>query len=254
MRLAIFVFGNSGSQYGLWILPKLRLLVQLFRNSRMPGCMSMFLEHIELAHALLNVPSDLKGDVAEFGCYKGISTASLSLVCALTNRRLLVFDSFCGLPEPSEQITNMLSGKTIPYKKGDYLGNLEEVKRNVTIGGALHVCEFVPGYFSDTLSARRGDEKYVMVFEDADLPSSVRVTLEYVWLRLQPGCKFFTHEVRDREVVGIFFDDVWWKTKLGIPAPGLIGSRLGLPLSLEGSYIAYVRKDYSDRHERFIYV
>jgi hypothetical protein len=40
------------------------------------------------------------GHVVELGAYKGSSTAKLSLACRLAGKRLWVFDSFEGLPEP----------------------------------------------------------------------------------------------------------------------------------------------------------
>jgi hypothetical protein len=81
-----------------------------------------------------------------------------------------------------------------------------------------------------------------MVFEDSDLPSSVRTVLKYAWPRLQQHCKFFTHEARDLEVVRIFFEEEWWQNEVGCAAPGLVGSGLGLPLSVSGSCLGYATK------------
>jgi O-methyltransferase len=55
---------------------------------------------MELASAVLQVPRSTPGSVVECGCYVGGSTANLSLVCAATGRKLIIFDSFQGLPEP----------------------------------------------------------------------------------------------------------------------------------------------------------
>ena len=49
-----------------------------------------------LAEMLLNMQAD--GDIVEFGCYAGGSSAKLSLITKLLNRKLIVFDSFEGLP------------------------------------------------------------------------------------------------------------------------------------------------------------
>jgi O-methyltransferase len=171
-----------------------------------------------------------------------MATASLSLVCALTGRRIHVFDSFEGLPNPDVAVHHIGTGSEVKYEKGDYAGSLDEVRANVAKFGRLEVCEFVVGFFSDTLPLRAADDRYVMIFEDADLVSSVRDVLTHAWNRLQQGCIFFTHEARDTEVVTLFFDRGWWRQVLGTEAPGLVGSGEGLPLSTLGSSLGYVRK------------
>jgi O-methyltransferase len=198
----------------------------------------MFGEHVALAAAILDVPRDLPGQVAEFGCFRGLSTATLSLACALSGRRLVVFDSFQGLPASSERIFNF-NGNEIVYKPGQFSGTLDEVKHNVAKFGDLSVCEFVPGFFADTLPKRSKDERFVMIFEDADLPSSVRDVLRFAWPKLQLGCRFFSQEARDREVVELFFDRAWWEQNLMERAPGIVGSGIGLPLGRHGSGLAY---------------
>jgi len=42
----------------------------------------------------------VNGPIVELGCYKGGSTAKLSLISKLTSRKLHIFDSFEGLPDP----------------------------------------------------------------------------------------------------------------------------------------------------------
>jgi hypothetical protein len=185
------------------------------------------LEQITIITAMLEVPKALPGNVAEFGCYKGLSTASLSLACGLTGRKLIVFDSFEGLPDP-ETVHNFDSGRVLPYSRGQYTGSEEEVKSNVGRYGDVGVCEFVKGYFDETLVSRNNEELFVLVFEDADLPSSVRAVLSSIWLKLQKGCAFFSHEARDREVVDIFFDQTWWRSRIGESAPGFVGSGVGI--------------------------
>ena len=219
---------HRGRDYGIGLFAKLKLLRQIWRNSNQPGSASSFFEHVFLVTRLFEISKDLPGTVAEFGCYKGFSTASLSLACALTGRRLLVFDSFQGLPAPEESIHNFDTGLEVLYHQGQYTGTLEEVRRNVTLFGDVSVCEFIPGYFDATLPHRNPGERFVLIFEDADLPQSVRSVLLGTWKKLQPGCSFFCHEARDREVVKLFFDDRWWVETLGELAPGFVGSGAGI--------------------------
>jgi O-methyltransferase len=219
-----------GRSYGISIWSKLRILRRVWTICRQPQAASSFFEHVVVIQHLWRVPREVGGVVAEFGCFKGLSTASLSLACRLAGRRLIVFDSFAGLPPPQETVTNITSGKEVAYQAGQYFGSLDEVKSNVARFGDVSVCDFVPGFFADTLPAR--DEQYVLILEDADLPQSVRDVLRNAWRRLIPGGSFFCHEARDREVVDLFFDRAWWQEHIGEPAPGFIGSGLGLMIDL----------------------
>jgi hypothetical protein len=130
----------------------------------------------------------------------------------------------------------------IPYRRGDYCAPLDEVKLNVQKFGAVEVCEFVPGYVQDTLPRRAPEERYVLVFEDVDLPTAVESTLLQVWPRLQPGCKFFTHEGQDFPIVARFFNETWWPERLHANPPGLVGGGIGLPLGPNGCTLAYAIK------------
>ena len=85
-------------------------------------------------------------------------------------------------------------------------------------------------------------QKICTFFEDVDLPESVKTVIGFAWPRLQKDCIFFSHEARDLEIVSIFYNNRWWKNRLNTPAPGLIGSGIGLPLSMKGSYLAYALK------------
>lgn len=237
-----FLLNPVGQEYGIGMGKKVRLIAQVWRNSSLTGSASSFFEQLTIVKGVLAVPKDATGEVAEFGCYKGAATASLSLACALTNRRLLVFDSFRGLPEPEEAVTNLVGGAVLPYKAGDYCGTLNEVRQTVTQYGDFRVCEFVEGFFDQTLPLRNPDERYVLIFEDADLPSSVRTVLQWTWPKLHTGRTFFCHEAADKEVVELFFDDGWWKERMGCRAPGFVGSGAGLPLGPSGSCLGYIVK------------
>jgi hypothetical protein len=241
-----FVFGPCGREYGVSVAQKVDLVGRFVRNTQTKGASTTFGEHLALAKALLSVPKELRGDVAEFGCFKGMSTASLSLVCALTGRRLIVFDSFEGLPENKDRIFGF-AGNELHYETGSFNGSLDEVRRNVTKLGDISVCEFVQGYFCDTLPKRPSEEKFVMIFEDADLPSSVKDVLKFAWPKLQDGCRFFSQEARDREVIQIFFDQSWWMSNVRERAPGIVGSGIGLPLTRLGSGLAYAERNPSTR-------
>jgi hypothetical protein len=157
-----------------------------------------------------------------------VASCALSLAARATGRRLVIFDSFAGLPAPVEAVHNLTGGE-VPYRQGDFAGSLEEVRTNIERHGALDAVEFVKGYFCDTLPGRK-DDRFALIFEDADLVESVRSVLTDAWPRLAPGGIFLCHEARDREVVQLFYDPVFWRAVAASEPPGLVGGGAGLPL------------------------
>ncbi|MFC1962103.1 TylF/MycF/NovP-related O-methyltransferase, partial [Chloroflexota bacterium] len=99
-----------------------------------------------MALKLLETPPDVVGDIIECGTFKGGSAANLSLVCRIVGRKLLVYDSFEGLPK-SEESDRTAGG----YHEGDFRGTLDEVTTNIKRYGALECCRFEKGWFRDTL-------------------------------------------------------------------------------------------------------
>lgn len=226
--LVFILFGSR--QVGCTTRAKVVLRISKARRKNQGLSSSTFGEQLVLAGAILNIPPDKQGFVAEFGCYKGISTVALSIAAKYAGRRVVVFDSFEGLPEPKETVQQIISGAEINYPKGAYAGTLEEVRSVVSQYGEVEQVEFVRGFFCDTLTGRPPGEKYVLIFEDADLVESVRDILKHAWPRLQDGCIFFCHEALDLEVAKLFFDDAYWLRLHGQRAPGLAGVGMGLPI------------------------
>jgi hypothetical protein len=71
-------------------------------------------------------------------------------------------------------------------------GSLDEVKDNVRQFGALDHCEFIPGFFFDTLATLKADE-LSFVFMDVDYISSARDCLCFLWPKLARGSRLYTH-------------------------------------------------------------
>ncbi|HLT27990.1 MAG TPA: TylF/MycF/NovP-related O-methyltransferase, partial [Zeimonas sp.] len=59
--------------------------------------------------------------LVEAGCFKGGSTAKLSLLAELAGRELVVFDSFEGLPDNDESGQVTIQGEVSDFRKGRYL-------------------------------------------------------------------------------------------------------------------------------------
>jgi O-methyltransferase len=229
---------ETGKEYGVGFLMKLRLVYVMARNTKRVTTGSHFLEHLLMATQILKVPKSVSGCVVECGSYKGGSATNLSLVCELCDRTLEIFDSFEGLPAPQkEDKEHMLIGlqRVHTYEQGSWCGTLPEVQGNISAHGRISVCNFHRGFFDRTLP--NFDQPCILVFADVDLTTSLETCIRYLWPLLRSGCYLFTHEAQHLEISSLFFDRQWWRTNLKCDAPGLIGAGRGVGLLPEsGGY------------------
>ena len=235
-----------GRHYGIGPLRKLGLLIRFWNNTRHVSTLSDVREHMELAEAILRVPPSVRGDVIECGCYVGGSSVNLSLVCAMVGRRLVICDSFAGLPEPGEHDREHLAihvGHVDTYFKGRFAAAIDVVKANLAARGKLEVCDFHAGFFDQSMSSLNRDA--VLAFLDVDLIDSLKPCLLGIWPRLPDGCRIYVHEARNFALVSLFFNPGWWRENLDEEAPGFVGSGVGLPLGMAinwGSELGYAQK------------
>lgn len=227
VRLATFVHDFvSRATGGIDTRDARHLLVRRFREiHRHVPCAHQEAELLIVAEAILTSP--LKGPVLELGCHQGGSTAKLSLVCKVTERELIVCDSFEGLPEPSgnDKIHHGSTGRVKIYTRGDYSGSLETVRDNVRKWGDLESCRFIAGYYEKTLPDL--DIAPAIVFEDADLIESGRTIFRCVWPRMPSGAKLFTHEASVDTYTRAVFEPRWWHETLNQCPPMLYGAAYG---------------------------
>lgn len=149
---------------------------------------------------VLNNP-EKKGVLIEAGCFKGGSTAKFSLLAQLTGRELLVYDSFKGLP--AEEIAGITYfGDKYHFKKGQYACNLSSVKKNIARYGDIESCTFIKGWFKDTLPNLK--KIVLMVWVDADLPSSNIDAYVHTYKRLVEGGFYFIQDGHIPQVRNIY--------------------------------------------------
>jgi O-methyltransferase len=229
--LSEYFRAETGRDYGITFATKLRLAGRMRRNRKRIATASHFLEHLLMATEIMKIPRSVEGCVVECGSFKGGSAANLSLVCSLCNRRLEIFDSFAGLPDPSaaDQQHIVVGAREVHvYAKGAFCGTLEEVRNNIAQFGDLAVCNFNVGYFDQTLPGFQ--RRCIMAFLDVDLVDSLETCVKYLWPRVQDGCHVFTHEAQHMEIPAFFFDQSWWRSNLQCSAPGLVGAGSGIGL------------------------
>ena len=233
---------DVGRDYQVTRKMKIELVRQFQTITKRIPTATSWLYHVVLATEILRLPQQIHGSVIECGCWKGGSTASLSLVCGLVGRKLIVCDSFEGLPEDEREVVHQYPhvGVFGYYQKGMYASRLEEVKENITHYGDISVCQFTPGFFSESLKTLT--EPIVFAFLDVDLAGSMRDCVKYIWPLLVEGGLVHTDDSCDMEVVRVWFDNEWWQHEIGCRAPGYVGSGCGLPLSPDFSSLGYARK------------
>jgi O-methyltransferase len=228
-----FIFNTAGREYGISYLQKLTLLRKVRKNHKIVKSLSSYHQHLVMISDIFQIPKALRGDVVECGCYNGASSINLSLACALTNRRLFICDSFEGLPKPRDDEKYDINPHSTDYyvwEEGEFgsEGGVEEVKKNIAQYGNIDACIFVKGYFNETLK-KIDTDSIVLIFEDADIVSSVEDCLRYLWPKLIDGCLFYSHEAWSMQVVALFFDQAWWRDNLNTQPPGFYGSGFGAP-------------------------
>jgi O-methyltransferase len=134
------------------------------------------------------------GALVECGCYQGGSSAKLSLVAAMTGRQLYVCDSFQGLPDVSE--VDRRNG----FSSAGYAATTDQVRTNIERHGSFGVCHLVEGFFDESLKALTGIPT-AFVFSDADLVSSTRGVIRFLWPTLVEGGRLYTHDANLPDLV-----------------------------------------------------
>jgi O-methyltransferase len=162
-----------------------------------------FEEPLIVCSSILKHESTTKvdGEICEFGCYTGISSAKLSIVSNFLNKKLFIFDSFEGLPEID---ANASQEHKDMYTKGQYCCSLDTVKKNVQFYGNEKNVSFVKGFFSESLPSYEEIEKISYCFVDVDLCKSLEECLDFILPRLQKNGILFSHEAKDPDYEPVF--------------------------------------------------
>lgn len=232
---------------------RIRLALRMYRNTRRVETLTSYKAHLAMAVKLLGIPPEVEGVVVECGCYLGGSTANLSLACEIADRRLIVYDSFAGLPESDPADAH---GEIFP--RGRYRADIEETKDTVRRLGSLERCTFVKGQFAETLP--RHDQPIVLCFLDVDRQASLNECVLNLWPHLTERGYLFLDEYVYTDYCALFYSETYWRENFGRTPPGLVGAGSGVgvgefylgpwkdfaqsPLQRPDS-VAFTRKDLS---------
>ena len=136
---------------------------------------------IELAKSVANV----RGCTAECGVAAGTGSA---LICQTLEEsysdgeRHYAFDSFDGLPEPTDR-DYMTNGRTSWYR-GKLRHSYRRVQQRLSV---FPKCQVTRGWIPECFDKNVGDERFRFVHIDVDLYEPTRASLEFFYNRLNPG-------------------------------------------------------------------
>jgi O-methyltransferase len=126
----------------------------------------------------------LPGDIVECGVCNGGTAATMAAAIRGGSRRMWLFDSFQGLPEPGD-----LDGDKAhrEYFVGMDLGSIPRVKEALAaVSFPEDRVNIVPGWFEDTLPHARVDQ-IALMHVDADWFDSVKLVLDTFYDSVVPG-------------------------------------------------------------------
>jgi O-methyltransferase len=251
--LALFVNPRIDKAYGMSWRRRIGLVLRFYANSFRIITATSFKAHLAMAVKLLELPPSVSGAVVECGCFRGGSSANLSIICDIVGRELILYDSFEGLPQAVEGERFGDGGAA-----GAFRGELEQVRRNIDRCGVLDVCTFRKGWLADTLPDHT--EPIALCFVDVDYEASLYDCIANLWPHLVHEGYVFIDEYVFLNHCALFFSERFWRETFDTTPPGLIGAGTGVPM---GNYylgpflstpplqtarsIAYTRKHY-DAH------
>ena len=120
----------------------------------------------------------LTGDIAECGCYVGVSAWFMASEMP-PGESIFLFDSFEGLSVPSEEDRARFSDVQ-EWQKGDLCATEEELRKNLAGFGNIHVMKgWIPERFAEV-----SERRFRLVHIDVDLYEPTLASLEFFYSRL----------------------------------------------------------------------
>ncbi|HET9183281.1 MAG TPA: TylF/MycF/NovP-related O-methyltransferase [Candidatus Angelobacter sp.] len=122
------------------------------------------------------------GDIAECGVFEGGTSLFMAAVLREfgARKKLYMFDSFSGLPEPDRS-------HDTGYRAGSMRSNIESVNDLIRIHDLSDYCVVKEGWFAETFPQLSSVHEFCLVHVDCDLYSSTQECINTFYPPLQPG-------------------------------------------------------------------
>ena len=132
----------------------------------------------------------LEGDVCEFGVAQGATSSLIANEIQDLDKNLWLFDSFQGLPKPSEKdelIDDIFNLKTMENYEGTMACPIEMVEANLNrIQFPRERTRIVPGFVEETFAKPNLPGKVCFAYVDFDFYEPILTTLRFLDQRLAP--------------------------------------------------------------------
>jgi O-methyltransferase len=218
---AAFGFIFSGTKSPTTFGARLALVLKFYKISYYVDCPHTEHEMISITRQILDLGDAVPGAIVEAGSFHGGSTTKLSLVAALCDRQLEVFDSFAGMPANNEAHGKSIYGREHHFPKGSHAVPFEEVKNNVARYGDASRAHFHKGFFSDTMPSFHKPVAAACV--NVDLVQSTRDCFRYLYPLLPPGGIIISQDAHFPWIIELLESDAFWRDELGIKKPAMPG-------------------------------
>lgn len=134
----------------------------------------------------------LEGDVCEFGVAQGATSALLANEIFSTEKKLWLFDSFQGLPKPTEKdllINDIFNLGSIEKYEGTMACPIDMVKTKLErLSFPSPRVKMIPGFIEDTvLKPNNFPEKVCFAYVDFDFYQPILTALNVLHQHLSPG-------------------------------------------------------------------
>jgi len=132
--------------------------------------------------AHLNRTLHLEGDVCEFGVAQGATSALIANEIRETNKKLWLFDSFEGLPRPTEQdilIDDIFNLGSIEKYQGLMASGQDQVTGRLNaINFPFDRVQIVPGFIEKTAQYASLPKQVCFAYVDFDFYEPIKIALE----------------------------------------------------------------------------
>jgi O-methyltransferase len=133
----------------------------------------------------------LEGDVCEFGVAQGATSALLANEIRTTQKNLWLFDSFKGLPKPTEKdllINDIFNLGSIEGYEGTMGCSIDEVKSRLKeISFPFSRVRVIPGFIEDTIECAELPNKVCFAYVDFDFYNPTLIALKFLDRHLSSG-------------------------------------------------------------------
>jgi len=239
-----FINSNSGKKYGLNKYDRINIVYKITNILKNISSATNLNVHLALINSILEIPTSTKeGYLVEAGCYYGATSCSMSIAAKILNKKLIIYDSFSGLPDDDDKKLKIFDHLKVKgfYKKGMYSASRKNVEENILKYGEYDTCLFREGLFANTM--HKHSEKICFLFLDVDLISSTKTAIKYLYPYVLNNHYIFSDDSCDLSICKVWFDENFFNNEFNCSAPGFVGSGCGLPINGEFSSLGYSIKN-----------